>query len=94
MSDSTNLVEPNGAGITNTIGRAEPAACNSNRTHSRTHTHRATDSLSSPHQLRKQILYPGKHRRHVQGNVLKTVPKLACTSQGHIFFFKVKSHAS
>eukprot|EP00983_Pelagomonas_calceolata_P072083 1151538-Pelagomonas_calceolata.AAC.1 len=52
-----------------------------------------TDSLSSLHQLRKQILYPEKHRHHVQGDVLKTISNLARTSQGHIFFNKVKSHA-
>eukprot|EP00983_Pelagomonas_calceolata_P011151 359138-Pelagomonas_calceolata.AAC.1 len=39
MSDSKNLVEPNGTGITNTIGRAELAAIADALTHSRTHTH-------------------------------------------------------
>eukprot|EP00983_Pelagomonas_calceolata_P057967 1145306-Pelagomonas_calceolata.AAC.1 len=42
---------------------------------------------------RKQILYPEKHRQHVQGDVLKTISNLARTSQGHIFFYKVKSCA-
>eukprot|EP00983_Pelagomonas_calceolata_P001913 64210-Pelagomonas_calceolata.AAC.1 len=54
MSDSKNLAEPNGAGITNTIGRAELAAIAASLAHE--HTHMATDSLSSLHQLRKQIL--------------------------------------
>eukprot|EP00983_Pelagomonas_calceolata_P058658 1145583-Pelagomonas_calceolata.AAC.1 len=62
----------------------------------------ATDSLSSLHQRRKQILNPEnfwclKHRHHVQGDVLRTIlnlkGKLARTSQGHIFFYKVKTHA-
>eukprot|EP00983_Pelagomonas_calceolata_P065912 1148783-Pelagomonas_calceolata.AAC.4 len=33
------------------------------------HKHVATDSLSSLHQLRRQILYPEKHRHHAQGDV-------------------------
>eukprot|EP00983_Pelagomonas_calceolata_P023279 733540-Pelagomonas_calceolata.AAC.1 len=58
-----------------------------------THIHVATDSLSSLHRLRKRVLYPEKHRHHVQGDVSKTISNLARTSQGHIFFYKVKSHA-
>eukprot|EP00983_Pelagomonas_calceolata_P122633 1160925-Pelagomonas_calceolata.AAC.2 len=42
---------------------------------------RVIGSLSSLHQFRKQILYPEKHRHHVQGEVLKRVSNLACTSQ-------------
>eukprot|EP00983_Pelagomonas_calceolata_P134489 1162065-Pelagomonas_calceolata.AAC.11 len=91
MSGSRNLVEPNGAGITNTIGRAEPAAIAAALTHN--YTHIVTDSLSSLHQLRKQILYPEKHRHHVQGDFLKKISNLARASQDHIFFCKVKSHA-
>eukprot|EP00983_Pelagomonas_calceolata_P087024 1156871-Pelagomonas_calceolata.AAC.1 len=79
MSDSKNLVEPIGAGITNTIGRAELAAIAAALTHK--HTHVATDSLSPLHQLRKQILYPEKHRHHVQGDVSKKILDLAHTSQ-------------
>eukprot|EP00983_Pelagomonas_calceolata_P075533 1153057-Pelagomonas_calceolata.AAC.2 len=91
MSDLKILVEPNRAGITTTIGRDELAAIAAALTHE--HTQVATDSLSSLHQLRKQILYPKKHRHQVQGDVLKTILNLACTSQGHIYFYKVKSHA-
>eukprot|EP00983_Pelagomonas_calceolata_P037291 1136273-Pelagomonas_calceolata.AAC.1 len=82
MSDSKNLVEPNGTGITKTIGRAELPAIAAALTHK--HTHIATDSLSSLHQLRKQILYPEKHRHHVQRDVLKTISNLARTSQDRI----------
>eukprot|EP00983_Pelagomonas_calceolata_P052958 1143082-Pelagomonas_calceolata.AAC.2 len=67
MSDSKNLIEPNGAGTTNTIGRAELAAIAAAPTHK--YKHIATDSLSSLHRLRKQILYPEKHRQYVQGDV-------------------------
>ncbi len=44
----SNLVEPNGAGITNIIGRAELAAIAAAITHD--HIHIATDSLTSLHQ--------------------------------------------
>eukprot|EP00983_Pelagomonas_calceolata_P022293 701736-Pelagomonas_calceolata.AAC.1 len=77
--------------LTNTIGRAELAAIAAAPAHE--HTHIATDNLSSLHQLRKQTMYPEKHRHHVQGNVLKTISNLARTSRGRIFFYKVKSHA-
>eukprot|EP00983_Pelagomonas_calceolata_P033028 1034885-Pelagomonas_calceolata.AAC.1 len=66
MSDSPNLVERHGAGITNIIGRAELAAIAASLTQD--YTHIAIDSLSSLYQLRKQILYPEKHRHHVQGD--------------------------
>eukprot|EP00983_Pelagomonas_calceolata_P018224 571039-Pelagomonas_calceolata.AAC.1 len=86
MSDSQNLVEPDGAGITSTIGRAELAAIAAALIHD--YTHNATDSLSSLHQLRNQILYPEKHRHHVQGDVLTSISNLAQASQDHIFFYK------
>jgi len=62
-SGNSNLVEPNGAGISNTIGRAELAATAAATTHN--HTHISADSLTSLHQIRKQLLYPEKHCRHV-----------------------------
>eukprot|EP00983_Pelagomonas_calceolata_P054672 1143803-Pelagomonas_calceolata.AAC.1 len=71
VSDSKNLVEPNGVNITNTIGRAELAAIAAALTSK--YAHIATDSLSSLHQLKQQILNPEKHRHHVQGDVLKTI---------------------
>eukprot|EP00983_Pelagomonas_calceolata_P083136 1156093-Pelagomonas_calceolata.AAC.3 len=49
MSDSKNLVEPNGTGITNTIGIAELAAIAAALAHEFAHI--ATDSLSSLHQV-------------------------------------------
>eukprot|EP00983_Pelagomonas_calceolata_P004844 158263-Pelagomonas_calceolata.AAC.1 len=73
MSDLQNLVEPYGAGITNTIGRSQLAAIGATLTHD--YTHIATDSFSSLHQLRKQILYPEKHRHHLQGDVLKRISR-------------------
>eukprot|EP00983_Pelagomonas_calceolata_P058542 1145531-Pelagomonas_calceolata.AAC.7 len=90
MSGSKSLGEPNDAGITNTIGRAELAAIAAALTH--LYTHIATDSLSSLHRLIKHILYPEKHRHNEQGDVLKKISNLDRSSQGHIFF-KVKAHA-
>eukprot|EP00983_Pelagomonas_calceolata_P083155 1156099-Pelagomonas_calceolata.AAC.1 len=53
------------------------------------------DSLSSLHQLKKQLLYPEKQRHHVQRNVVKAISNFARTSQGHIFFlYKCKYQAS
>ncbi len=89
---NSNLVEPNGAGITNTIGRAELPP--SPITHD--HIHIATDGHTSLHQIRKQLLYPKKHRHpvgHVQGDLLKILSYTIRNSQSHIFLYKVKSHA-
>jgi len=47
-SGNSNLAEPNGAGTTNTIGRAELAAIAAAIAHD--HIHIATDSLTSLHQ--------------------------------------------
>jgi hypothetical protein len=68
---NSSLVEPNGAGLNNTIGRAELAAIAAALTHD--HTHIATDSLTSLHQIRKQMLYPEKHRHHVQFSLIPSV---------------------
>jgi len=62
-SGNFNLVEPNGAGINNTIERAKLAASAAANTHD--HIHIATDSLTSLQQIRKQLLYPEKHRHLV-----------------------------
>jgi len=83
------LVEPNDASTTNTIGRGELAAIAAAITHNRTYI--ATDSLTSLHQIRKQLLYPEKHRHHVQGEIL--IPKTICSLKSHIFLYKAKSHA-
>jgi len=55
-------------------------------------SHIATDSLTSLHQIRKQLLYPEKHRHHVQGGILKILSITIRNSQSHIFFYKLKSH--
>ncbi len=44
---NSNLVEPNGAGVTNTIGRAELAVIAAAIAHD--HIHIATDNLTSLH---------------------------------------------
>jgi len=83
------LVEPNSAGITNTIGKAKLAAKAAAITDD--HIHIVTDSLTSLHQIRKQLLYPNHH--HVQEDLLKILSNRIRDSQSHIFLYKVKSHA-
>ncbi len=86
-SGNSNLVEANGAGITNPLGREElaiAAAINHD------YIHIATDSLAFLHQISKQLLYPEKHRHHVQEYILKF---LSNNSQSHIFLYKEESHA-
>ena len=51
------------------VGRAELAAIAAAITPD--HIHIATDSLTSLHQIRKQLLYPEEHRHHVQEDLLK-----------------------
>jgi len=82
------LVETNGAGITNTIRRAELAATAAVIT--RDHTHIATDSLTSLLQIKKQLLYPRRHSHHVQGDILKILPNTIRNSQSHIFLYQHK----
>eukprot|EP00983_Pelagomonas_calceolata_P021127 662828-Pelagomonas_calceolata.AAC.1 len=65
-SDSSKCVQPNGAGITNTILRAELAAVPAAILQG--HSHIATGSLSSLHRIRKQTLCPELHRQHVRGH--------------------------
>jgi len=52
-SGNSNLDEPNGAAITNTIGRVELAAIAAAITHD--HIYIATDSLTSLHEIWKQL---------------------------------------
>ena len=85
------MVDPNGNGFTNDGGRAELAGISAVLTQDSKLI--ATDSLSSLFQSRKQILYPEKHRHHVQGDVLKMIANIARTSQDHIHFYKIKAHA-
>ena len=90
-TNNIHLVEPNGQGLTNTIGRAELASIAAALIHG--YTHVATDSLASLHQIRKQLLYPEKHRHHVQGDVLDKIANILRNSHVHISLYKVKSHA-
>eukprot|EP00983_Pelagomonas_calceolata_P120334 1160696-Pelagomonas_calceolata.AAC.1 len=76
-SDSTNHVQPNGAGITHTITRAELAAI------------AAAILLENKY----PVLYPELHHQHVQGHILKIIIQLIRNSPTPIHFFKVKSHA-
>jgi ribonuclease HI len=78
-------------GITNTISRAELAAIAAAVIHGDSHI--ATDSLTSLHQIKKQLSHPNLHRHHIQGDVLQTLAKAIHQSPSPIHFFKLKSHA-
>jgi len=84
-----NLVQPNGADITNTIEGAELAAIAA----AFTHIHIAPESLTSLHQTRNQLLHPEKHRHHVQEGLLKILSHMIQSFKSHIFHYRVKSHA-
>ncbi len=90
-TSTPSFVEPNGMGITNTINRAELAAITAAILHD--HSHIATDSLSSLHQIRKHLLYPELHRHHEQGDILKILMHIIRISPNPVHLFKVKSHA-
>jgi hypothetical protein len=78
-------------GITITISRAELAAIAAAVIHC--YTHIATDSLTSLHQIKKQLSHPNLHSHHIQGDVLQSIAKAIRQSPSTIHFFKVKSHA-
>jgi ribonuclease HI len=78
-------------GITNTISRAELAAIAAAVTHG--YSHIATDSLTSLHQIKKQLSHPNLHRHHIQGVVLQSIAKAIRQQPSPIHFFKIKSHA-
>ncbi len=80
---NSSLVEPNGSSVFNTTGRAELAAKAAAIAHC--HNHITADSLISLHQIRKQFLYPEKHRHHVQGDILKVLSNTIRNSQSHVF---------
>ncbi len=81
-------------GISNTINRAELAAITAAILHG--HSHSATDSLSSLHQIRKHLLYPELHRHHLhhlQGDIMKILMQCICNSPNPVHLSKVKSNA-
>jgi hypothetical protein len=55
--------------------------------------HIATDSLTSLHQIKKQLSHPNLHRHHIQGDVLQSIAKAIRQSPSPIHFFKIRSHA-
>ncbi len=59
--------------MTNTIGRAELLVAAKAAAIAHDHVYIATDSITSLYQIRKQLLYPEKHRHHVQGDLLKII---------------------
>ena len=69
----SHYVNPRGVGVTNTISRAELAAKAATIIHN--YSHIATDSLTSMHQIRKQLSHPNLHLHHIQGDVLQSIAK-------------------
>ena len=78
-------------GITNTISRADLEAITAAVIHG--YSHLATDSLTSLHQIKKQLSHPNLHRHHIQGNVLQSIAKAIRQSPSPIHFIKIKPHA-
>eukprot|EP00983_Pelagomonas_calceolata_P054447 1143692-Pelagomonas_calceolata.AAC.3 len=81
----------NGAGITNTICRAELAAIAAAIMHS--YAHIASDNLTSLHQVCTQLFYPEKHKQQIQGDTLKFTSTPISNSQTNICVYQAKSHA-
>ncbi len=52
-----------------------------------------TDNLAALHQIRIQLLYPEKHRKHVQSDILNKIANILRNCPMHICLYKVKSHA-
>jgi hypothetical protein len=75
----------------NTISRAELAAIATAVTLG--YSHIATDSLTSLHQIKKQLSHPNLNLHHIQGDVLQSIAKAIRQSPSPIHFFQVKSHA-
>ena len=61
-------------GIINTISRAELASVAAAIIHGYSHLARDT-SLTSMHQIKKQLSHPNLHRHHIQGDVLQSIAK-------------------
>ena len=89
--NGSHYVNPKGMGITNTISRAELADIAAAVIHS--YSHIATGSLTSLHQIKKQLSHPNLHRHHIQGDVLQSIARAIRQSPSPIHLFKVKSHA-
>ena len=85
----SHYVNPRGVGIASTISRAELAAVAAAIIH--VHSHIATDSLTSMHQIKKQLSSPNLHRHHFQRDVLQYIAKAIHQSPSPIHFHKVTS---
>jgi ribonuclease HI len=87
----SHYVNLRSVGRTNTISRAELAAVAATIIHG--YSHIATDSLTSIHQIKKQLSHPNLHRHHIQGDVLQSIAKTIHQSPSPIHFHNIKSHA-
>jgi len=78
LNNDSNYVNPKGMGTTNTISCAELAAIAAAVIHG--YSHIATDSLTSLHQIKKQLSHPNLYRHHIQEDVLQSIAKAICQS--------------
>jgi ribonuclease HI len=53
----------------------------------------ATDSLTSMHQIKRQLSHPNLYHHHIQGDVLQSIVKAIHQSPSPIHSHKIKSHA-
>jgi hypothetical protein len=88
LNVSHYCVNPRGVGITNTISRAELAAIAAAIIYG--YSRIATDSLTSMHEIRKQLSHPNLHHHHIQGDVLQSIAKAIRQSTHHPPFISTK----
>jgi len=86
---SAIYVNSGGVGISNTINRAE-LTCIASALRAKC-THIATDSACSLSQRRKQLLFPGLHRKHTHIKLVEQIVSMINESDSPINFYKVKS---
>ena len=84
----SHYVNSRGVGITNTNSCAGLAAIAAAIIHG--YSHLATVSLTSMHQIKKQLSHPNLYRHHIQGDVLQPIAKAIHKSPSPIHFLKVK----
>jgi len=90
-TSTPSFVEPNGMSITNTINRAELPVITAIILHG--HSHTATDSLSSLHQIRKHLLYLELHPLPWTKGCFEETHVNYFNSPRPVHLIKIKSHA-
>ena len=89
LLNASHYVDPRGKA--KTISSAELAAIAAAIIHG--YSHVATDSLTSTHQIKKQISHPNLHRHHHQGDVLQFIARAIHLLPSPVHFHEFMSHA-